>query len=173
MVTYAYFWGMKIFGVIGLFFIIGYANAQGIKVVNANFINNQRQLTNDTLYVINFWATWCKPCVEELPYFEKLGAEMKDKPVKILLVSTDMKKDLTTRLPDFISAKNLTQQVLFMSETNANLWIEQVNKEWSGAIPATWILYKKNNYEFFKEGEITFAELDTLIKMQLNTTHEK
>src|SRR5690606_6809447 len=62
------------------------------KVVSLNFEALEKkyfQKKNDSIYVINFWATWCKPCIKELPAFEKIASEYADKKVKVLLVSLD------------------------------------------------------------------------------------
>ncbi|MFY0482216.1 redoxin domain-containing protein [Flavobacterium sp. PLA-1-15] len=113
---------------------------------------------NDTTYVINFWATWCVPCVEELPSFEKLNAKYKDKKVKVILVSLDMSKQIESRLLPFIKNKNLQSKVVLLNDPDANAWIEKVDKSWSGAIPAT-IIYKKQNRKFF-ERSFTYEELE-------------
>jgi len=57
----------------------------------------------NTIYVINFWATWCMPCVKELPYFEKLNAENKD--AKVVLISLDFKDQLESKLLPFLKKK--------------------------------------------------------------------
>ncbi len=135
-----------------------------IQIIDRTWINTLRNSAkeNDTLYIINFWATWCKPCVEELPCFENVTATHKNEKVKVLLVSNDMKKELNGRLTKFVSDKNLQSQVLFMNETNPNDWLETVNKDWSGAIPATWFV--RGNKEFFHEGELTCEELEKMIR---------
>ena len=112
---------------------------------------------NDTTYVINFWATWCVPCVEELPSFEKLSKEYNDKKVKVLLVSLDMSKQIESRLIPFILKKKLQSKVVVLHDPDANAWIERVATSWSGAIPAT-IIYKKQNRKFY-ERSFTYEEL--------------
>ena len=121
-------------------------------------------VTNDGKpMVVSFWATWCKPCVEELPFFEQLADTCTNKKVKIYLVTTDMRKDIATRVTDFIKAKKLTQQVVFINELNADKWINKVSEEWSGAIPATLMIKGDIGYKHFKEGELTFEELQLLV----------
>jgi thiol-disulfide isomerase/thioredoxin len=66
-----------------------------------------RQNKSDTTYVINFWATWCKPCVEEIPHFEKLYATYKNQKVKVIMVSCDFKKQLETRVIPFVQNKKM------------------------------------------------------------------
>jgi thiol-disulfide isomerase/thioredoxin len=146
--------------------------AQEIRVIDPAWIDEIRDNKSDTLYIINFWATWCKPCVEELPYFEKLGEMYKGQKVKVLLVSTDMRKELNTRLKDFVKSKQLKQQVLFMNEVNADKWIDKVSPQWSGAIPATWVIKGSSGINYFKEGEFTEEELQKLVK-QFATNQSK
>ncbi len=117
---------------------------------------------SDSIYIINFWATWCAPCVKELPYFEKIAAEYKDKNVKLLLVSLDFKKQIDTRLKPFITEKDLQSEVVALIDPNSNAWIDAISKEWSGAIPAT-IIFNKNKRKFF-EGSFNYEQLEKELK---------
>ena len=113
---------------------------------------------NDTTYVVNFWATWCVPCVEELPHFEELNAKYKENKVKVLLVSLDMKKDVEKKLLPFIKSHNIKSEVVFLQDPDSNSWIPQVDSTWSGAIPAT-IIYNKMNRKFY-ERSFKYEELE-------------
>lgn len=153
-----------ILGVCCLLFVLSNVWSQQIQVVNQSWIVEMRNdKQNDTLYIINFWATWCKPCVEEMPHLEKVNEKYKHHKIKVLLVSNDMRKELTGRLPKFIQDKKIQSRVLFMNETNANSWIEKVNPSWSGAIPATWFLNAAKGRELFHEGELNEDEIEQLI----------
>ena len=57
---------------------------------------------NDTTYLINFWATWCKPCVEELPFIEQIHSDDFDDPVQVILISLDFRNQLESKLIPFI-----------------------------------------------------------------------
>lgn len=138
-------------------------HAQSVSMIKSDFIVNLKQSKSDTVYVINFWATWCKPCVEELPAFEKLNELYKNKKVKLIMVSNDFKKQINSRLIPFIIKKKLKSAVAFMDESNPNDWIDKVDKSWSGAIPATLIICGKKNFLNFNEGETTFDALEKII----------
>ncbi|MEM1000351.1 MAG: TlpA disulfide reductase family protein [Bacteroidota bacterium] len=114
---------------------------------------------NDTLYVINFWATWCRPCVAEMPYFEQLQAEMVDQKVKVQFVSLDFVQDLESRLLPFLERRPVKSSVYLLDEPKYNTWIDQVAKAWSGAIPATVFVQKSRGVREFHEGDYTFATL--------------
>lgn len=126
-----------------------------------------RVSNTDTFYVVNFWATWCGPCVKELPEFTKLSNQLAGKPVKILLVSLDFKEAYPKKINTFIEKKKLQHEVIWLNETNANEFIPMIDNRWQGSIPATWLYYKKAEYTNFFEGMITATQLQTLIEKQL------
>ena len=101
-------------------------------------------------YIINFWATWCAPCVKELPYFEKINQEYSDKNVEVLLVSLDFPKQAEKKLIPFINKRKLKSEVVLLDDINENVWIKAIDESWSGAIPAT-IIYNKNNRKFYEQ----------------------
>ncbi|KGO86532.1 hypothetical protein Q765_09890 [Flavobacterium rivuli WB 3.3-2 = DSM 21788] len=113
---------------------------------------------NDTTYVVNFWATWCVPCVAELPNFEKINANYKKNKVKVILVSLDMAKMIDTRLLPFIKEKQIKSEVLLLRDPDADSWISKVDSTWSGAIPAT-LIYNADMRKFY-EKSFTYDELE-------------
>jgi thiol-disulfide isomerase/thioredoxin len=116
----------------------------------------------DNIKVINFWATWCAPCVKEMPLFEKLGQERKD--VKVTLVSLDLDLDPDpAKVHKFVARKKLQSQVLILDERDPNSYIEQIEKTWSGALPATIIVNSKTGQRKFVERELHEGELEKLI----------
>jgi thiol-disulfide isomerase/thioredoxin len=124
-----------------------------------------QQPASEITYVINFWATWCKPCVKELPYFEQLNKNYKDKNVHIVLVSLDFPKHIERQVIPFIKKHDLQSEILLLDDPDANTWIPKVSEEWSGAIPAT-IFVKGNKRQFF-EKSFTYTELETELKLIL------
>lgn len=122
--------------------------------------------SNDTTYVVNFWATWCQPCVAELPHFEKLGQAYADKKVKVILVSLDLKKQVPDAVTAFMKKRDIKSAVVHLSDPDANAWIPKVNPQWSGAIPAT-LIYNKDKRAFFEQ-TFTYAELEKQLKTILS-----
>ncbi len=117
---------------------------------------------NDTTYVINFWATWCKPCVEELPYFEKLATETANQPVKIVMVSLDFAKEVRGKLLDFVTNRPLDLPVIALVDGRYNDWIDRVDPQWGGAIPIT-VVYKGKKRIFKEDQFASYAELAALV----------
>ena len=118
---------------------------------------------NDTTYVVNFWATWCKPCVEELPYFEELTQAYKGQKVKVILVSLDFPRQFESKLAPFVAERQLQSTVIALADGRYNDWIDKVSTEWTGAIPATYI-YKGEKSRFIGTSVKSMAELEAVIK---------
>ena len=117
---------------------------------------------NDTTYVINFWATWCKPCVAELPYIEALHEAYAGEKIKVILVSLDFPKQLETKLVPFINKQQLKSDVHVLVDGSTG-WIDKVSTQWDGAIPVT-MIYKGYNREFINGGVDSFEELNNHVK---------
>lgn len=115
---------------------------------------------NDTLYVINFWATWCAPCVKELPYFEAYNNENTTKKIKVILVSLDFSKQIDSHFKPFLKKKNYNTEVVLLNDKGYNSWLPKVNPDWSGSIPATWLISGKRR--LFAERD--FKSLEDLKK---------
>lgn len=117
---------------------------------------------NDTLYVVNFWATWCAPCVKELPYFETFSNENSTQKVKVILVSLDFEKQKESKLIPFLKKKKITSNVVLLLEKDYNNWLPKVDKNWSGSIPAT-LLIKGNKRQFVEKEFESAKELKEYI----------
>lgn len=113
---------------------------------------------DDKIHVINFWATWCAPCVKELPYFEQLNEKYGAKNVDVVLVSLDFPHLYDSKLKPFIVKNKLKSKVIALDDVDMNSWIHQVNKDWSGSIPAT-IIYKDGTSKFFEQS-FTYESLE-------------
>ncbi|AWH85435.1 hypothetical protein HYN59_10040 [Flavobacterium album] len=135
-------------------------SAEGVSVKAYDFDRLEYFLNkkNDTTYVVNFWATWCVPCVEELPHFEQLNEKYKKDKIKVLLVSLDMPKMAESKLLPFIKEKQLKSDVVLLRDPDQNTWLPKVDSTWSGAIPAT-IIYNKDSRKFY-ERSFTYEELE-------------
>jgi thiol-disulfide isomerase/thioredoxin len=139
--------------------------SQDVKVVDFKGLEPVLNLRNDTTYVVNFWATWCIPCIKELPYFQKIDRMYKDENVKVLLVSLDFLKHIDTRLRPFIEKHEIIADVMLMNDPDSNSWIDKVSPDWSGALPAT-VIYNRN-FRAFYEKSFTYEELQSIINQNL------
>ncbi len=155
---------MRHFIFIFLIFISVNSFAQQASVIKITDLEKRILNPSDTTYIVNFWATWCAPCIKELPDFENINRDYKYKKIKVLLVSLDFKEDLKTKLLPFMLNKNIASEVLLLDEVNGNYFIPKVADQWTGAIPATLIVNNKNNVKHFFEKKVTYELLKSEIE---------
>jgi len=117
---------------------------------------------NDTTYVVNFWATWCGPCVKELPYFEELHRKVEGKKIKVILVSLDFKRQIEKKFIPFLQKNNIKSDVVLLLDPKEVEWIDKVDTRWSGAIPIT-IVYKGEERAFLEEDFANYTELENFV----------
>ncbi|AHM61222.1 redoxin domain-containing protein [Flammeovirgaceae bacterium 311] len=137
------------------------AIAQDVEVIKLADLNNLLKQPKEGVVLINFWATWCRPCIEEMPYFSKAQEEFADKGVKMYFVSLDDVEILESRVKPFVKKKKLNGTVLLLDETDQNAFINRVDPQWSGAIPTTIILAGKQRKLI--EGKMEPQELKALL----------
>lgn len=137
-----------------------------IEVYNFDQLETVLSSNSDKTLVVNFWATWCKPCIKELPYFEEVQSTYQED-VKVILVSLDFPNKLESQLIPFVSKKNLQSQVVLLNDPYENEWIPKVDSTWSGAIPATLIIDKGKRK--FYERSFTKEELEIEILKFIKT----
>ncbi len=154
---------MKKILLLATFAILGFAPAmaQDVQVIKLADLDKLLQKPKEGVVLINFWATWCRPCIEELPYFDKAQQEFADKGVTMYFVSLDDVEILESRVKPFVKKKGLQAKVLLLDETDMNAFINRVDPEWSGAIPAT-IMISSTERKLI-EGKMEPQELKALL----------
>lgn len=130
-----------------------------LEIYNFNEFEKFLHLQDDKTYVVNFWATWCAPCIKELPHFEEIKEAYKSENVEVLLVSLDFPKQYEKKLIPFIVKHKLQSKVVALDDPDSNTWIPKVSEAWSGALPAT-VIYNKDRRAFY-ERSFSYEELKT------------
>ena len=139
-----------------------------LKSVNFDELKTILNKNDNKLYVVNFWATWCTPCVKELPAFMKVNNMYRNNAgFKMILVSLDNANDLETGVRPFLKKKNIDTDVYILDDNKRmNEWIPAIDASWSGSIPAT-IFYRNGKKLEFKEGKLEKNELEQIINKHL------
>lgn len=144
----------------------GEEKSRAIPIVDFSGVEPLLSIKSDTTYIINFWASWCAPCVKELPYFEQIAEVYNHKKVRVILINLDFPNHYESRLIPFIDEHNIVSEVIMLDDPDANSWINRVDTSWSGSIPAT-LIYNNTKREFF-EKEFKYNELDSIVKQYVN-----
>jgi thiol-disulfide isomerase/thioredoxin len=158
---------MKYFVLLAFMFLFSIQIRAQKVAIFANYSDMEKTVLSDenTTYVVNFWATWCAPCVQELPYFEQLNSE--NSKVKIVLVSLDFKDQYESKLLPFLKKKSIKSDVVMLTDKDYNTWLPKVDIDWSGSIPATLIINKEGNV-FAERVFSNYEELNQYINTNIN-----
>jgi thiol-disulfide isomerase/thioredoxin len=134
-----------------------------VKLIKSGFVEGLNHTKSDTLYLLNFWSTSCKPCIQEMPVFDDLCDDFRSFPIRVIFISLDPVKYKDTKLADFLKNNPVQSDVWLLDEKDPNKFIPHIDKSWTGAIPATLFLYPSLNIKLFHEGIFTKEALYPLI----------
>ena len=142
--------------------VYGFGQEKNAEITKLDGLQKLMAMRSDGVLVVNFWATWCAPCVKELPLFEKVNAETRG--VSVALVSMDLDIDPNPeKVYRFVARKGLKSKVLLLDEKDPNSWISSIDPMWSGALPATIVINQKTGKRKFVERSLHEGDLEKLI----------
>lgn len=137
---------------------------QSVSLLKLSELQSKFEGGEDVTYVVNFWATWCAPCVKELPFFEQLKEKYNGAGVEVLLVSLDARSTLDSKVRPFVSKSGLNMDFFLLDETNQQEYIDKISTSWSGALPATMIVNPGKGKRRFIEGELAMKQLEDALE---------
>lgn len=140
------------------------AHAQKIPAWKITDVINYYSQKNDSIYVINFFATWCRPCIAEMPHLQSITKKYADKKVKLMLVSLDFATFYPGKIMSFAKRKRIKADIAWLDETDADYFCSAVDKRWSGSIPATIIVNAATGYKEFYEQQFMKREFEEALK---------
>jgi thiol-disulfide isomerase/thioredoxin len=118
---------------------------------------------SDSVLVINFWATFCVPCIEEIPDLINISRSHEKEKVKLYLISLDLADYYPAKIKKFVTKNKYEATIAWLNESNADYFCPIISLEWSGAIPATLFVNPKTGYKKFVEKKLTAAEIENEI----------
>lgn len=157
---------MKMGILICLLFLATGIQAQSIKKMNIDELY-QYIAKNDKPLIVNFWATFCKPCVEEIPYFESLIKACYLGRVDLVLVSLDARGYYPRMISSFAENRKFTAPIIWLNETDANYFCRKISPGWSGSIPATLMVDNKKGIRKFYDRQLTPLQVEKELKQLL------
>jgi thiol-disulfide isomerase/thioredoxin len=157
--------------IILLLLAIGMAGpAQSIKKIKVTDLE-QTIAQSDHPLIVNFWATFCVPCVKEIPYFQSTVARYQGEVVELILVSLDLPDYYPGKIASFAQGRGFTAHIVWLDETNADYFCPKVDPRWTGGIPCSLFINNKTHYRRFFDRQLTEPQVDLEIKKML-TPHD-
>jgi thiol-disulfide isomerase/thioredoxin len=147
---------IKLSSILLLFLLLAFGSrAQKPEIIKLADLQRIMNSNSDTTYVVNFWATWCVPCVKEFSSFQALAKAHKNENVKVVMVSLDFKKGYDKTLIPYIKKHPIDGSVYLLDEPDYNSWINKINPDWQGEIPVTFIFNNAKKQRAFFPHDFT------------------
>jgi thiol-disulfide isomerase/thioredoxin len=154
----------KLLLISGLFILVFKAKSQDIPQWKMTVLENYMSAKTGDILVVNFWATFCKPCIAEIPSFIKISDKYKNDKVKLLLVSLDLPSYYPKKIASFVKKQQYKANIVWLNETDADYFCTKADSSWSGSIPATLMINTKTGFRKFFEGEMSASEYEEALK---------
>jgi thiol-disulfide isomerase/thioredoxin len=90
--------------------------------------------------LVNLWATWCIPCIREMPDLSKLQTDFGDKGLKVIGISLDEAEDLHTRVKPFFEKRSVSFVSYLQSEPDPQQVVGVLDENWEGVLPTTYLI---------------------------------
>jgi thiol-disulfide isomerase/thioredoxin len=132
-------------------------------VVDIDGIKKSMRGSRGRVLVVHFWATWCLPCLEELPVISRFAREMKPRGLDVLSLSLDDPQTAQARVSKLLSeqAPNLTPVIAKFSD--AGEFIGTFDSRWEGTIPALFAYDATGQRRGSHVGEASRGDLEQLV----------
>jgi|SRR5437016_5851885 len=154
---------MKIFFIITCVFIVTNLSGQDIKAIKVTELAKTIKESKSPL-IVNFWATFCVPCLQEIPYFQELTEQYKSSNVSLIFVSLDLKEAYPRKVNEMAKKLNLVNPVVWLNETNADYFCPKIDTSWTGGMPSTLFVNNSTGYHKFFEDQLSKEKLDKEIQ---------
>src|SRR5438045_7328614 len=151
---------MMIFFIMSCFFIVTNLNGQDVKAINVTELAKTIKESKNPL-IVNFWATFCVPCLQEIPYFQELTQQYKPQNVSLIFVSLDLQEAYPLKVNEMAKKLNLLYPVVWLNETNADYFCPKIDTSWTGGMPSTLLVNNSTGYHKFFEDQLSNEKLDS------------
>lgn len=143
-----------------LFLSLGFIETDPMITMGFEDFKSKIETPSDDLRIYNFWATWCAPCIDEMPYFESTVKNTKGTSLVFVSLDDDRRPE---RVKAFVEKKGFSSPIWLLSEKEQKDWKQKLKKDWSGAIPAT-LFVTAEGKRHFHTGQISQEKLKGLIE---------
>ncbi len=149
----------------GILFLFGTCSSQSISKWKITELEEYIKRSEQPV-IVNFWATYCVPCIKEIPYFHEMVKKYENTGIKLMLVSLDFEESYPEKIKSFAIKRKFTAPIVWLDETNADYFCPRIDSSWSGVMPASLFVNNKTGYRHFIESEMTKEELESeILKM--------
>lgn len=142
------------------------------EVVSIETLKSRLSQLKGQVAVVNFWATWCEPCVEEMPELIEFDRKYRTKSVRFLSVSADHPDDLEDRILPYMKKAEIHFPVLVVGGESPDDLVKAVDPKWQGSLPATFVYDRDGNRVKAWFEKITLSDLQRVLDPLIQPSKE-
>ena len=157
---------MKTIFIVAFLFLAAGIKAQQVKSIKITDLQKTIKESKSPL-IVNFWATFCVPCIQEIPYFQEMTEKYKAQGVSLLLVSLDLKEAYPSKIISTAGKLKFTAPIVWLNETNADYFCPKIDTSWTGGMPSSLFVNNATGYHKFFEDQLSKEKLDKEIQAML------
>jgi thiol-disulfide isomerase/thioredoxin len=157
---------MKRICIIAILFFAAKMDAQQVRSVKVTDLAKTIKESKSPL-IVNFWATFCVPCLQEIPYFQEMAEKYKPQGVSILFVSLDLQKAYPDSIIKTAGKHNIFEPIVWLNETNADYFCPKIDSSWTGGMPSSLFVNNATGYHKFFEDALSKEKLEKEILAML------
>jgi len=137
--------------------------------VNADGLRSRLEAVaaEDHVVLLNFWATWCRPCLEEIPLFMELEQNYRDRGFRLIAVSLDEAESMESQVQPFMQKFFPDFSSLISVEYEMDDMVSVVDNGWNEVLPTSYLLDKNGNVAERLQGTYTRDEFAARIEALL------
>jgi thiol-disulfide isomerase/thioredoxin len=139
--------------------------------INAEEMRDLLKRNGGRPLLVNYWATWCDPCRDEFPDLVKIDRQYRAKGLDFIAITLDDLADINTAVPKFLREMKASMPVYLLNVSDPEPAINAVDRNWSGALPATFLYNNKGEVVYKHFGRIRTDELRTAIEKLVGSKH--
>lgn len=149
---------MKTIFVVAFLGLATHLNAQDVKAIKVGSLAKTIKESKTPL-IVNFWATFCVPCIEEIPYFQELTRQYRSQNVSLIFVSLDLKEAYPKKVNEMAKRLKMVYPVVWLNETNADYFCPKIDTSWTGGMPSSLFVNNVTGYHKFFEDQLSREKL--------------
>ena len=113
--------------------------------------------------LVNAWATWCKPCQDEIPGILKLRKAFRGKPFRLILLSADDADDINKKVRPALKKFKVDFPSYLMNDKSDQAFISGMSSEWNGALPTSFLFDRTGKLKATLVGERTYSQFEDAV----------
>jgi thiol-disulfide isomerase/thioredoxin len=139
-----------------------------VRTIDLSVLERLKVERSGRALLVNVWATWCAPCVEEFPDLVRLHEAYADRGLDVVVLSIDFDDEVESKVKPFLRKMKATMPAYINAFDKPEELMNALDEGWSGAVPATFVFDTKGRLSQSVIGKQSLEEFTQLVRPLLH-----